>query len=72
MTKNEKPNRLRQLRLARGWPQIQLAEKCGIGPSRISSLERWPRLSVGRATAQKLADALGADIGDVFPKFAEE
>ena len=55
------PNRIRELRLKRGWSQEELATRVGCSKVQISGLERGrPRLDVD--WMRRIADALG-----VFP-----
>ena len=57
--------RLEELRVARGWTQMQLAERAGLTDSAISMIEngvRWPR----QDTLRKLATALGCEVADLL------
>ena len=53
--------RIRQLRMKRGWRQIDLAQHSGVHEVHISDLERGSR-EVGIRTLQSLAKALGVSI----------
>ena len=58
--------RLRQLRLAKGLNQRQLAEKSHTAQSLVSAIERgtlrpWPKVM------KRLARALGSTMNEVFP-----
>lgn len=50
--------RLRDLRTAQGWTQIDLAEKSGVSRAYVSELETGKRKRPGFETIKKLADAL--------------
>jgi transcriptional regulator with XRE-family HTH domain len=53
--------RIRELRKAKGWRQIDLAEHSGVHEVHISDLERGSR-EVGIRTLQSLARALGVSL----------
>lgn len=50
--------RIRAVRKARGWRQIDLAEHSGIGKNHISELERGSR-EIGLRNLEAVAEALG-------------
>lgn len=50
--------RIRELRKARGWRQIDLAEHAGIGKNHICDLERGQR-EIGLRNLEAVATALG-------------
>ena len=52
--------RVKKLRLERGWSQAQLAEKIGANPSVIGNIER--RNSKSTEYAEQLADVLEVDL----------
>jgi len=54
----EMPNRIRELRMARGWSQDQLAARVGCSKPQISDLERGNR-GLDLDWMRRLADALG-------------
>jgi transcriptional regulator with XRE-family HTH domain len=54
-------SRLRHLREAAGLTQKQLADRLGVGPSRVSDLERGHR-EPGWRVACQIADALGVSV----------
>lgn len=58
---------VRQLRLARGWNQTELAFHAGLAPSVISQIENGKR-DPSAGTLRKLASALGVEVADLFPK----
>jgi transcriptional regulator with XRE-family HTH domain len=58
---------IRRLREAKGWNQAELAVYAGIGPSGVSQIETSKR-NPSAATLQKIAEALGVEISDLFPK----
>jgi len=49
--------RIRELRTAKGWRQIDLAQHSGVHEVHISDLERGSR-EIGLRTLKKIADAL--------------
>ncbi len=58
---------VRRLRQAREWNQTELAYHAGLAPSVISQIENGKRDPSAR-TLRKLAEALGVDVADLFPK----
>jgi transcriptional regulator with XRE-family HTH domain len=58
---------LRHLREQRGWSQAKLAQESGVDRATINQVEGGRR-SPTIATLQALAAALGAELGDFFPK----
>ncbi len=58
-------NRIRQLRKAKGWRQIDLAQHSGVHEVHISDLERGSR-EVGLRTLLALAEALDVKLTDIF------
>ena len=66
MQKRNLTNKLRQLREARGFKQVELASRAGVPVPIVNRTENW-HLAVSRSTAQRLADALGCAVEDVFP-----
>ncbi|QUM73322.1 helix-turn-helix transcriptional regulator [Sphingopyxis granuli] len=64
MDKN--PNRIRELRLAKGWSQDRLAEEVGCSKMQISGLERGkPKLDL--EWMRRLAAPLGVTPADLLP-----
>jgi len=59
--------RIRNLRLARGLTQEELAEKAGLHPTYIGIIERGEQ-SATLDTVEKLAKALEVEVEDLFPK----
>jgi transcriptional regulator with XRE-family HTH domain len=57
---------IRRLREGKGWNQAELAVYAGIGPSGVSQIETGKR-NPSAATLQKIAEALGVEISDLFP-----
>jgi transcriptional regulator with XRE-family HTH domain len=57
--------RVRELREARGWTQVQLGVYAGISPSTVNLIEHGHR-NPNTTTLQKLATALGVEPGDLF------
>ena len=62
--------RVRQLRLKKGWSQEQLAERAGRHWTYIGGIERGER-NVTLAVIADIARALGVDRRDLFPKGTE-
>lgn len=58
--------RIKRLREQSGLTQIRLAEKAGLTQSHISRLEHADH-SPTNMTLQKIADALGVDVGQIDP-----
>jgi transcriptional regulator with XRE-family HTH domain len=58
---------VKRLRQAREWNQTELAYHAGLAPSVISQIENGKRDPSAR-TLRKLAEALGVEVGDLFPK----
>ncbi|MGN6124781.1 MAG: helix-turn-helix domain-containing protein [Sphingomonas oligoaromativorans] len=59
------PNRIRELRLTRGWSQDQLAERVGCSKMQISGLERGKPI-LDTIWMRRLADALGVYPADLL------
>ena len=57
--------RLREMRKARGWSQMQLAQESGIWVSRISLLENNHVADPRFSTILKLAEALGCSADEL-------
>jgi transcriptional regulator with XRE-family HTH domain len=57
--------RIRKLRRAKGWRQIDLAEQSGVHEVHISDLERGTR-EPGLRTLSKIARALGITLSEVL------
>jgi len=55
--------KVRELRVAAGLTQAELAEKAGISERTVSDLERGLRGTVYPATARQLAASLGVPVG---------
>ena len=58
--------KLKEVREAKKMSQEKLSELSGISRQRIYKIETDPRANVTVATLQKLAEALGVDIDDIF------
>jgi transcriptional regulator with XRE-family HTH domain len=58
---------IRRLREARGWSQAKLAGDTGMGVSGISQIETGAR-NPSAVTLWKIAEALGVEVGALFPK----
>lgn len=56
--------RIRELRRAKGWRQIDLAQHSGVHEVHLSDLERGTR-EAGIRTIKKIADALGVRVADL-------
>ncbi len=70
MTETRVQNRIRDLRLARGVTQAQLANECEVTRQTIIALEAG-KYSPSLELAFRLARALGHDLEEVF-QFSEE
>jgi len=57
--------RIRKLRRAKGWRQIDLAEQSGVHEVHISDLERGAR-EAGLRTLSKIALALGTTLSEIL------
>lgn len=57
--------RIRELRKARGWRQIDLAEHSGLGKNHISELERGQR-EIGLRTLEAVAHALNTRPSEIL------
>jgi transcriptional regulator with XRE-family HTH domain len=57
--------RIRKLRRAKGWRQIDLAEQSGVHEVNISDLERGTR-EPGLRTLSKIASALGTTLSEML------
>lgn len=58
---------VRQRRLARGWSQVDLAERAGSSQRQISRLEQMPPGALPRrATMEALRDALGITLAEFY------
>jgi transcriptional regulator with XRE-family HTH domain len=62
--------RVRQLRHKKGWTQEQLAERTGRHWTYIGGIERGER-NATLAVIRDIAQALGVEIRDLFPKGGE-
>lgn len=65
-TNNKYSNKVRQVREARGFKQVELAAMSGVSLPLLNRVENW-HLPVSHKTAQRLADALGVTVGEIFP-----
>jgi len=58
--------RIRQLRLTRGWTQEQAAEKCGIGYKLYQLYELGVKQNPGLLTLEKIAAGFDLDIHELL------
>jgi transcriptional regulator with XRE-family HTH domain len=58
--------RVKELREAKGWNQTVLAYHAGLSPSQVSLIETGKRNPTA-TTLKGIADALGVEVGDLFP-----
>jgi transcriptional regulator with XRE-family HTH domain len=58
---------IKRLRDAKDWTGAQLAVYAGMSPSAVSQIETGRR-SANTASLTKLAEALGVEVADLFPK----
>lgn len=63
---DENPNRIRELRLAKGWSQQRLADEIGCSKMSISGLERG-KPELDQKWMRRLAPALGVTPADILP-----
>ena len=56
---------VRQLRLAKGWSQLKLADRVGISQSAISKIEMGLYPSMHSDTASRLERVLGVAVADI-------
>ena len=59
--------KLKELRINAGFSQRELATRAGLTPGAVWQVEH--RKSGSPATLKKLADVLGVEVGDFYPKF---
>ncbi len=59
--------RVKELREAKGWNQTVLAYHARVSPSQVSLIETGKRNPTA-TTLKGIADALGVEVGDLFPK----
>ena len=57
---------VRRLREEKGWSQAKLGVESGLGPSGISQIETGRR-NPSAASLQRIAEALGVEVRDLFP-----
>jgi transcriptional regulator with XRE-family HTH domain len=62
--------RIRFLRAMRGWTQDGLAAECDLHRTYLSGIERGQR-NVGLDNLERLAQALGVPLGDLFSETDE-
>jgi transcriptional regulator with XRE-family HTH domain len=58
---------IRRLREEKGWSQAKLAGAAGMGVSGVSQIETGAR-NPSAVTLTKIAEALGVEVADLFPK----
>jgi transcriptional regulator with XRE-family HTH domain len=58
---------LTRLRVERGWSQQRLADESGVNKATVNQIERGRR-SPNLETLEKLAEALGTEMAEFFPK----
>lgn len=64
--------RVRELREARGWSQVELAKRAGIGRATLVAVENGSRKGVDFATLEGLAQAFGVPPGYLIVTDSEE
>ena len=57
-------NRIKEIRMAKGWTQAKLAEKSGVEPSNISHIER-AATKLSLPTMVNIANALGVTLDEI-------
>ena len=63
-------NKLRSVRESKGMSQEELAARADVSRTTIWSLETNPNADTTTKTLQKIADALGSNVADIF--FADD
>ncbi|AVT12054.1 helix-turn-helix domain-containing protein [Paracidovorax avenae] len=58
-------SQVRAIRIANGWSQEELADRCGLHRTYIGAIERGER-NITVLTLYKLAGALGCDVVDLL------
>ncbi|AVS80329.1 XRE family transcriptional regulator [Paracidovorax avenae] len=58
-------SQVRAIRIANGWSQEELADRCGLHRTYIGAIERGER-NITVLTLYKLAGALGCDVADLL------
>ncbi len=58
-------NKIRTIRLEKGWTQQELADKSGVPQPTISQIEKGNRKYPTHETIKKIARALGVDIDEL-------
>jgi transcriptional regulator with XRE-family HTH domain len=61
-------HRVRELREEKGLTQVRLAVAADMNPATLNRIEMG-KASPNLKTLERLADALGVEVGDFFPKF---
>jgi len=61
------PNRIKELRTAKGWTAERVALKAGCSITYVNKLERGLKKNPGLALAVRVAQALDASLSEVFP-----
>jgi putative transcriptional regulator len=62
--------RVRELRDAKGWSQVELAERAGVRRATVSAIENDQTTGIDFDTLEKLAKALEVDPGYLIVKRA--
>ncbi len=57
-------NRIKEIRIAKGWTQAKLAEESGVEPSNISHIER-AATKLSLPTMVNIANALGVSLDEI-------
>jgi len=57
-------NRIKEMRVAKGWTQVKLAENSGVEPSNISHIER-AATKLSLPTLVSIANALGVTLDEI-------
>ena len=60
--------RLRELRAAKEWTQVQLAKRAGVRQAAISELESGRRVRVDLGVLERLCAALGVTPGELLER----
>jgi ribosome-binding protein aMBF1 (putative translation factor) len=70
VTETHVTNQLRQIRVSQGLAAYGLAVRAKVSPTIIGAIERWDYMP-GAPVRQRLADALGVDEIQIWPRSHE-
>jgi transcriptional regulator with XRE-family HTH domain len=58
--------RIKKLREAKGWTQLELAIKAGLSPSNLAAVEQGQIADPRTSTTTAIASALGVDVAELL------